>query len=809
MRVVNVKVEDDNWVTYSYKMTYAMGWHGIIFFAKAIFPHLINPEVLRAGGIGSDFKPIGVKITDEWDLLNIEEGGALEIRGLNKIYDNAPFQFRAFNQTDIVTMTIRKEYLDSLKRNEEEFLNEDEKLHTFDKFMDSIEVNSTSTFAAYDTAKTTMDAFTEALVMKENFTENRIYRNNKAGGYGKNLSEICKKIKSNGQEISANTGFKLDGLMKLMDTPQDMPKEEFLKQYGAEKVFKLFGYNSKKDKWNLSHSPKYNDTWSEGVYFTYEDAASALMMRNVDCPLNKWVIKQTTVKEEFENPWIIRFIRNDGKILATKQDGDTISMTVYAQDELLSQFMSKYNRNAVISENIYKDMSEIYADDIILWVLAKPNTAKETAKWSFRKTYKYKKDGPYNGESCYHMFSTYEEALKESEAGYYPQKVTLYQELSSYTDMPHILYCGDKEVLIVPKKMYKAEPAYDVRDQEPVPQKAPEDITGTFTVMSRMFDAEDDVWSNGPVECDNLIDAMATRLGFLVGAPAEIAKATLKDEDIQKTRNNLLSQGRDRISNDEEESWIHYRPAGGRKTGGAEAVAAALNILNRDKGSSSREEKKIPPEDVLKYNALQKKMGGIPLDPLGSEAVCRALNAIITTMKENYPDKMSDIEWINGAIEYMMRGDGPWSELTGAERDRVISIVKDYFSPSETPATELNEEPSIYDDPDIDIEHEIDTEGLIKKLTEIISANYNMSDKVAKDEAEHIAQYPDIAFEFIETSSSGEYGTKVTAAGYTAQKVKEMAGDRLSHIGVYNYLITLRESPEWGIEMLNKGLPRK
>ncbi len=246
-------------------------------------------------------------------------------------------------------------------------------------------------------------------------------------------------------------------LAEFMDAPCNVTKEEFLKKYGAEKVFRLIGYNKEKDKWSLSHSPKYEGVWSEGAYFTYEDALSALMMRNVSCPVNKWVLKQSTVTQMLGNLWTIRFIRNDGKTLTVKQDDNEISVTAYTQRELLEQFISEYGGRTVVSEDLYKDMTGIYLDDIVLWVLARPNATKDVAKWSLRMTYKYKREGSYNNESCYHIFATYEEALKESKSGYYPQKTTLYQELTCYTDLPHLLYSGDKEVLFVPKKMAEAK----------------------------------------------------------------------------------------------------------------------------------------------------------------------------------------------------------------------------------------------------------------------------------------------------------------------------------------------------------------
>ena len=320
-----------------------------------------------------------------------------------------------------------------------------------------------------------------------------------------------------------------------------------------------------------------------------------------------------------------------------------------------------------------------------------------------------------------------------------------------------------------------------------------ENIDGTFTVISRMLDAADGVWSNGPVECHDLIEAMATQLCFLVGSPAEIVKTTLKDDDIQKVKANLLSHGRDRIHNSEEESWIYYKPAGKRRTGGPEAAAEALNALNNDKKTDSQTrdpfaekqaKAKMSPDDVRKYNAIQKKTGGIPLDPYGSEGVCDAINTTIQVLKDKHKD--ADMEYIQGAVSYTMREDGPYSELTEDERQRVVDIIVDYFSSEKHLG-------------DVDV----------SVLKSIISSNYDMSDKQAQKNAEKFVRYPDIAKEFMDTAGSKTYGSGVEVAGYTAKTIKEMIGDRLSHIGVYNYLIYLAEEPDNAIRDLKAGLPRK
>ena len=259
-----------------------------------------------------------------------------------------------------------------------------------------------------------------------------------------------------------------DTLLEFMDAPRDISKEEFLKKYGAEKVFRLKGYNKEKGGWLLNNSGRHNNIWSECVYFTYEDAISALMMKNVTYHINRWIVKQNTVKQMIEKLWTIRFVRNDGKILVAAQNGDRMSITIYTQKELLDQLVLKYNEKAVVFDKQYMNAEEICLDDIVLWTLAGPDLTKERGSWSLRSLSKYEKAGPYYGESCVHSFSTYEEAVKKARDGFYPQKTILYHELSLSIKghaVLRVLHCGDKEILFVPKEMADAKAIVsDVKD---------------------------------------------------------------------------------------------------------------------------------------------------------------------------------------------------------------------------------------------------------------------------------------------------------------------------------------------------------
>ena len=192
------------------------------------------------------------------------------------------------------------------------------------------------------------------------------------------------------------------------------------------------------------------------------------MMKNVTYHINRWIVKQNTVKQMIEKLWTIRFVRNDGKILVAAHNGDRMSITIYTQKELLDQLVLKYSGKTVVFDKQYMNAEEICLDDIALWTLAGPDLTKERGSWSLRSLSKYEKTGPYYDESCVHSFSTYEEAVKKARDGFYPQKTILYHELSLSIKghaVLRVLHCGDKEILFVPKEMAEAKAVIsDVKD---------------------------------------------------------------------------------------------------------------------------------------------------------------------------------------------------------------------------------------------------------------------------------------------------------------------------------------------------------
>lgn len=67
-----------------------------------------------------------------------------------------------------------------------------------------------------------------------------------------------------------------------------------------------------------------------------------------------------------------------------------------------------------------------------------------------------------------------------------------------------------------------------------------------------------------------------------------------------------------------------------------------------------------------------------------------------------------------------------------------------------------------------------------------------------------VMKYDDIAQEFQQWLDEREFRDGVNVEGYTAKSVSEMA-PMLEGIGVYNFLVTLRDNPEEGKRIIDEG----
>ena len=95
--------KDKNWLRSQWNLTCPTGWNNICRGISTVYEYYESPEILY-----SQFPaPAGeiLNIKNKEDILNIEEGSFLTIRGFSKIV-KVPLMMTIFNQTPIVNVSV-------------------------------------------------------------------------------------------------------------------------------------------------------------------------------------------------------------------------------------------------------------------------------------------------------------------------------------------------------------------------------------------------------------------------------------------------------------------------------------------------------------------------------------------------------------------------------------------------------------------------------------------------------------------------------------------------------------------------------
>lgn len=97
----------------------------------------------------------------------------------------------------------------------------------------------------------------------------------------------------------------------------------------------------------------------------------------------------------------------------------------------------------------------------------------------------------------------------------------------------------------------------------------------------------------------------------------------------------------------------------------------------------------------------------------------------------------------------------------------------------------------------------------MEKVLNYLINELNQSERVAKRNAAKLCKYEDIKDEFLVWTNSNEFVKMgVTVDGYTAKKIHELA-PFMNGVGVYSFMVTLRDNPELAHETIKAGFPRK
>lgn len=92
-----------------------------------------------------------------------------------------------------------------------------------------------------------------------------------------------------------------------------------------------------------------------------------------------------------------------------------------------------------------------------------------------------------------------------------------------------------------------------------------------------------------------------------------------------------------------------------------------------------------------------------------------------------------------------------------------------------------------------------------EKIEEYLRGERQVESEVVREKLrQKVMKYADIAQEFETWLAEREYRDGVEVQGYSAKKISEIAPG-LSGIGVYNFLVTLRDDPEEAKKIIDEG----
>lgn len=95
------------------------------------------------------------------------------------------------------------------------------------------------------------------------------------------------------------------------------------------------------------------------------------------------------------------------------------------------------------------------------------------------------------------------------------------------------------------------------------------------------------------------------------------------------------------------------------------------------------------------------------------------------------------------------------------------------------------------------------------RIVDYLINTQGMSERVANRNALKLCKYDDVRKEFLTFIENEEYPQKgIVIEGYSARDIHNLSA-RLSPVGVYNFLVSLRETPDAAKEIIAAGFPIK
>lgn len=97
----------------------------------------------------------------------------------------------------------------------------------------------------------------------------------------------------------------------------------------------------------------------------------------------------------------------------------------------------------------------------------------------------------------------------------------------------------------------------------------------------------------------------------------------------------------------------------------------------------------------------------------------------------------------------------------------------------------------------------------MEDIYKILVEKFEMNDRAAKRSAGKLSKYEDIKSEFLANLDEDDYPENgVDVEGYTAKKLHSMT-DLLNYVGVYNFLVSLKDNPDMAKKIIAEGFKVK
>lgn len=142
MRVESLEQGNYGWSYYMCRSAFVNDWERCLALVGTVYDCLTEYEIFAGESNDSTLKK--VEIIKRQEIANIPEENEIHIKGKNKLYGMAPFEFIFYNWSDLVFVCVPTYFIKDLGAIEEAML------HFFDEFLDQVEITAaTQSYESY------------------------------------------------------------------------------------------------------------------------------------------------------------------------------------------------------------------------------------------------------------------------------------------------------------------------------------------------------------------------------------------------------------------------------------------------------------------------------------------------------------------------------------------------------------------------------------------------------------------------------------------------------------------------------------